>query len=136
MMHQRDQWMARTQRRGGLRQYPEGEAVDHDRITRPQRRKSCAGRGAGRGGGIRKPVAEVDDLDAPIAQRKLRDDAAVVDIAPGRGRKIARHREGGAPYHNGASYQARASSAATAARNSKRCLVKNSVVVLVPLNCG
>src|SRR5262249_49842005 len=69
----------------------------------------CAGRGAGMGGGIWKSVAEVDDFDAPIAQRKLRDDAAVVGIAAGRGRQIARHREGGGPYHNGASYQARAS---------------------------
>ena len=108
-MHKRDQLVARTQRRGGLRQYPEGEAVDHDRTTRRQRRKSCTGRGAGIGGGMRKSVAKVDDLDAPIALRKLRDDAAVVGIAAGRGRKVARHGEGGLPYHNGASYQARAS---------------------------
>src|SRR5256885_12372244 len=106
MMHQRDQWMARTHRRGGLRQYPEGEAVDHDRTTRRQRRKSCAGRGAGIGGGMRKSVAKVDDLDAPIAQRKLRDDAAVAGITPPRGSQGAPPSAGGPPYLNSPPYPA------------------------------
>src|SRR6516162_11336217 len=109
MMHQRDQWMARTQRLGGLRQHTEGEAVDHDGMTGRQRRKSCAGGGAGIGRGIRKSVPEIDDLDAPSERRKLGDDPPVIGIAAGWGRKVARHREGGLPYHNGASYQARAS---------------------------
>src|SRR5262249_27377089 len=151
MMHQREQWMARAQRRGDLRQHPEGEAVDHDRMTGRQRRKSCAGRGAGIGRGIRKSVAKVDDLDAPTERRELRDDPRVIGIAASWGRKVARPREGGLPHHSAASYQARASgdsatvtridlssrpsrpslpARAATASWSKRCLVKNSVVVL------
>src|SRR5262245_22190653 len=101
--------MAHTQRLGGLRQYADGVAVDPNGVTRRQRRKSCAGRGASIGRGISKSVAKLDDLDAPTDCRELRDDPPVIGIVAGWDRKVARHREGGLPYHNAASYQARAS---------------------------
>src|SRR5262249_21830849 len=101
--------MAHTQRLGGLRQHAEGKAVDHHGMIGRQRRKSCASRRAGISRGIWKSVAKLDDLNAPTECRELRDDAPVIGIAAGWGRKVARHREEGLPYHNAASYQPRAS---------------------------
>src|SRR5262245_19772756 len=106
---------------------------------------------------MRKTIAKVDHLRPPTQRRKLCDDAPIIPVAAGWCGEVARYREERVSYHRDASYQARATgdsatvtridlsalpsrpslpARAAAARWSKRCLVKNSVVVLMPLNCG
>ena len=108
MMHQRDESMGCAQCLGGIRQHAEGKAVDHDRRADRQRCQSRPGGRAGIRRGKWKSVAEVDHRGPPAKRRKPFDDAAVIDVAAGRGRKLARHGEHDLPHHNGASYQARA----------------------------
>src|SRR5262249_46985942 len=157
MMHQRNQRMVRAQRLRGTGQNPEGEAIDHDWTPGRECRQARTGRGARLRRGIRETVAKLDHTGSPTKRRKLRDDATIIGVAPGRGGKVAWHRKEGLLYHNEASYQARATgdsatvtlidlssrpsrpslpARAAAAKCSKRCLVKNSLVVLIPLNCG
>src|SRR5262249_62204029 len=104
-----------------------------------------------------KPTARFTAIVPPPGSRRLGDDPPIVGIAAGRDAKIARDCEGDLLYHNGPSYHARASgdsatvtridlssrpwqpslpARAAAAKWSNRCRVKNSVVVLMPLNCG
>src|SRR5262249_19410801 len=157
MMHQRNQGVARAHRLRGVRQRAKGEAVDHERTAMGQRRYSRAGARARLGRRAGKTIAKVDDLRAPAERRKLRDDPPIVGVAAGGSAEVARYREEDLLYHSGASYQARAvgdsatvtridassrpsrpslPARAAAAKCSNRCRVKNSVVVLMPLNCG
>ena len=62
-----------------------------------------ARRRLGLGARPRKAVAETDHVDLPAEPLQFGDDAAVIGVAAGRRRKIARHRERDASHHNGAS---------------------------------
>ena len=139
-----------------IRQHAERQPIDHDR--RPGRQGGEARRGGGVSpcGRAGKAVAESQHTRVPAAVRQFGDDPPIVGIAAGRRGKVARHREHQFS-HNGASYQARATGdsetvtrtewrslpsrpslpeRAACASRSYRYLVRNSVVVLVPRNCG
>src|SRR4051794_29795107 len=157
MMYQRDELMCLMESLGRIRESAESEAVDHHRMVSRQRGQARAGGNLFRGAWMRKAVAEIQDLDVPAKRRELRNDAPVIGIATGRCGEIARHRKHHRLHHNGASYHARAvgdsetvtrmalssrpsrpsaSPRAASASMSNTYRVRNSVVVLVPLNCG
>ena len=153
MMHQRDQRIACAQARAPPPATPKAQAIDNDRAT--ARISRALPRDVLRSGARpRKTVAEPRRRPASRALQ-FRDDAPIIGVAAGRRREIARHREGEPLHHNGASYQARATcdsemvtrialssrpsrpslpARAASASWSKMCLVRNSVVVLAPLN--
>ena len=108
MMHERDQRMARAKLQSHFGKNAISEPVDDDRAPRRNGYQPFLRRFALLLARPRKAFAEIDDIDFPTETLKLRDHAPVVGIAAGRGRKIARHRERDASYHNAASYQARA----------------------------
>ena len=133
------------------------KAVDDNEALPGKRRKLRRGEGARCRRGPRKVAAQVDETNLPAEVGKLRDHPAVVAVAAGRSRKVARYGDGHLAYHNGASYQARASgdsamvtriaassrpsrpsrpARAASASRSKTYLVRNSVVVFTPANCG
>src|SRR5687768_10074085 len=156
-MHQTHQRIALMQPPSFLRHHAEGEAIDHDRTgfrgcEKPGQRKL-----ARRAVRIRERATEVDHLDLPAKRAQFRDDAFVIGEAAGRRVEAPWHRERRALHESCASYQARATCdservtriafsslalrpnlppRAAAASRSKMCLVRNSVVVLRPLNSG
>src|SRR5262249_11482106 len=104
-----------------------------------------------------EPLAEIDNPNLPAHSFEFSNDPLVVCVAAGRRVQTARHGEGRGFHHKGASYCARAtcdsesvmrialsslptrpSSLARAgfANPSKIYLLRNSVVVLMPLNSG
>src|SRR5262249_6892977 len=135
----------------------EGRASAADRAPCGPRRKALPGASACRGRRTRKALADIKHIHPPAEPWKLGDDAAVIGVAARRRRKVAGHRERDHIPHNGASYQAPADgdsatvtrmtlssppsrpsfpARAVSASLSYTYLVKNSVVVLAPLNCG
>src|SRR5450631_253627 len=157
MMHQRQQRIAAGKLSRGLRQYAERQAIDHDGTAGRHRKQP---RSCGRAGGATRrgeTATEVEQIDLPAEIAEFGNHAPVVGVTAGRGRKIAGHGECETFHHKFASYQARAtwdsemvtrialssrpsrpSSPARAllARLSKICLVRNSVVVLLPVKSG
>ena len=159
MMHQRDQPMLRAR---APRPPP---AARRRRVRRSRSAALGRQRGQPRAGGrapprsgAGKPSPRSSTSTCQPSCGKLRDDAPVIGVAAGRCREIAGHREHDLLHHNGASYQARADgdsatvtriAASLASRRgrarrrarprraaSNTYLVRNSVVVLTPLNCG
>src|SRR5207247_10224303 len=108
MMHQRNQRMACAQRLRGLRQNAEGEAIDHDWTSGHKCGQARTGRGPRLRRGIRETVTKLDHAGSPTKGGKLRKDATIIGVAPGRDGQVAWHRQEGLFYHNEASYQARA----------------------------
>src|SRR5580704_2109686 len=156
MMHEGNDWMGCTQDCGGLREDAVGQPIDDNRPAgrHPlQAHQRLADRRIVR---TRKALAEVDNIDVAAEPPQFRDHAPVIGVAAGRLVETAGHRKG-ERYHSVASYQARAegdSATVTrivemsrpsrpspplftaAARPSKTCRVRNSVVVLADRNCG
>ena len=106
MMHQSDQPARGRERLGFRGEHPEGEAVDHDRVFAGKLGDVPLRRGPRRRGGAGKALPDVEHLYVPARAAQLRDDAAVIGVAAGRCRKIARHHEHDLLHHNGASCQA------------------------------
>src|SRR5579862_5021660 len=155
MMHQREQGVLKLGRDIGQR--TQSKTVDDDRTSlrhvqqlRPRLRPPRVAR-------PRESFTKIDKGNLPTDSLELGDDAFVVSVAAGRRVQIARHGEARMSHHKGASYCARAtcdsesvtridlssrparpSSPARAgfASPSKICLLRNSVVVLMPLNSG
>ena len=145
VVDQRDQRMLRTDIQTSFGQNAEREAIDDDGVAAGQRHQQPARLGLRCIAWPRKTFTQCHDIDLPAERREFGDDASVISIAAGRGRKIARNRKGGPPHHNAASYQARAtcdsemvtrialssrpsrpsrSARAASASRSKTCLVR------------
>src|SRR6516165_3186187 len=140
-----------------VRKNPEGKAINHNGRMAWQAEEPLGGGGTRCLRGVRKRVADIKHACLPAECRKLRNDAPVVDISAGGGLKIAWNGEYGLLHHSVASYQARASGdsatvtrialssrpsrprlprRALSATSSKMYRVRNSVVVLTPLNAS
>ena len=143
---------------GRIRQHAERKPIDNNDAAGRDRRKSpqcapCALRALGKG----KPSPRLTTSTCQPSRSSSAIMRLVIGIAAGRGGEVARHRERDASHHNAASYQARATcdsdsvtrialnsrpsrpsvpARAASASWSKMCLVRNSVVVLTPLNSG
>ena len=70
---------------------PKRKAVDDNQALPWKRRKLRRGGGSRRRRGPRKVAAQVDEPNLPAELGKLRNHPAVVAVAAGRSRKVARH---------------------------------------------
>src|SRR5215211_1080228 len=146
------------QPRGRVGHHAERKPVDHDAQAMRCGYEPGVRTSVGDRTWTGKFAAEIENPRLPAEPLELGDHAPIVDIASGRRGKVSRNGENEVTHHhNGASYHARADGdspmvtrialisrpsrpslpARTAsASRSYTYLVRNSVVVLTPLNCG